>query len=144
MVETELDERARPDVRETVREVALRADLVLSRLLDTRARTILCISHGVLLEMLLNRCSLAVCSAAREARFANCELRSLVIAAYSPFPPPAPAPLPPPPPAAPLPPPPPPPPATSTPRAEREPPAAPGAAALFAAQPPEAPGAAMP
>ena len=82
-VQTDADTWAGPQ-RETVRDVAQRADAFLEILAALPERRIMVISHGVLLEILLNRSSLAVPDpAARSRRFDNAELRTIIVSAWS-------------------------------------------------------------
>jgi broad specificity phosphatase PhoE len=85
LVETDEDTWHNPEKRETVREVALRCDKMLDVLRARQERNIALVSHGVFLETLLNRCSLACVSEdVRSRRFDNAELRSIVIGGWSP------------------------------------------------------------
>lgn len=77
-----------PTRRETVREVALRADLFIDVLRARPERHIAVVSHGVFLESLMTRCSLCVPEdALRRGHFANAEMRSIVVGAWRPLPP---------------------------------------------------------
>lgn len=68
---------------ETVREVAIRGDKMLDIIRHRNERNILVVSHGVFLETLLNRCSLAcVDEGLRARRFDNAEMRSIVIGGW--------------------------------------------------------------
>lgn len=70
----------RPDVRETIEEVAKRARAFLKLLRDRPEKTICVVSHGVFLETLLSPLSgLAVDGSLTQHRFGNCELRSIVL-----------------------------------------------------------------
>jgi hypothetical protein len=71
--------------RETVREVAVRGDKMLDILRARAERNIVVVSHGVFLETLLNRCSLAcVDEGLRSRRFDNAEMRSVVMGGWGP------------------------------------------------------------
>jgi len=82
--------------RETVREVAKRADVVLEVIaaLPAHEKRVCIISHGVLLEMLQNRSAMCFPAEVRSRRFENAELRSIIMGSWTP------PPQPPPPPAA--------------------------------------------
>ena len=70
-------------VRERIVDVALRADEVLKVIYARPERHIALISHGVLLEILLNRSGLACVSEEfRQRRFENGEIRSVVIGGF--------------------------------------------------------------
>lgn len=84
LVGTDEDTWHNPDKRETVRDVANRADKFLAFLSSRPEKNILVVSHGVFLETLLNRSGL-LCPEAdmKLKRFENAEMRSFVIGGWA-------------------------------------------------------------
>jgi len=72
-----------PIRRETVREVAIRSDKCIDVIRSRPERNIVIVSHGVLLETLLNRCSLAcIDESVKARRFDNAEMRSIIMGGW--------------------------------------------------------------
>ena len=72
-----------PIKRETVREVAIRSDKCIDIIRSRPERNIVVVSHGVLLETLLNRCSLAcIDENVKARRFDNAEMRSIIMGGW--------------------------------------------------------------
>lgn len=79
-VSTDADTWHNPERRETVREVAIRADRFLAVLRQRPERNIVVVSHGVFLETLMNRSALyCVDDALKLKRYENAELRSVCV-----------------------------------------------------------------
>jgi len=83
LIHTDEDTWHDPIKRETVREVAIRSDKCIDVIRSRPERNIVLVSHGVLLETLLNRCSLAcIDEHVKARRFDNAEMRSIIMGGW--------------------------------------------------------------